>query len=139
MLIIMGQCFHAPLPLLLHPFFDMLGQTSSNVTFSRIKDSLLNPALNFLTTAPTANNTVTQPRKRIRVSAPDYTFLSTHSCIQPKIAPESPNDVKRSLLEAVFASASHADTRDSNRRKLYAIWKIGMLELETSDTVECGD
>lgn len=35
-----------------------------------------------------------------------------------------------SMLKAVFANASHGDTRESNRRKLYAIWKAGMLEHE---------
>jgi len=120
----------APLPLLLKPFVETLGETSSNITFSRIKDSLIQPALDFLTMASSVNSGNTLPRKRMRVTGPDYTFLCNHSCIEPKKTPDVPLDVKKSLLQAIFGQASHADTRDSNRRKLYAIWKAGMLELE---------
>lgn len=72
----------------------------------------------------------------MRVTATDYTLLSTRSCVRPKRGPDTQDDIKKALLEAVFANASHSDTRDSNRRKLYAIWKVGILELEASSFAE---
>lgn len=69
----------------------------------------------------------------MRITAPDYTYLCNHACSQPAISPEEPEDIKMALLKAVFANASHGDTRESNRRKLYAIWKVGMLEHEIAE------
>jgi ribosomal RNA-processing protein 1 len=110
----------------------MLGETSSNITFSRINESLLQPVLHFLTIASLVNSGIGPTHKRTRITAPDHTFLCTHSSIEPNSTPDDPTEVKASLLKAVFGQASHADTRDSNRRKLYSIWKTGMLETTTS-------
>jgi ribosomal RNA-processing protein 1 len=117
----------------------MLGHTPSNITFDRIKSSLLNPILEALTSADIVNEAKEPPQKRMRITAPDYSYLSVHACIEPTNSPESPEAIKMSLLKAVFSNASHGDTRESNRRKLYAIWKAGMLEYEQAQILSRGE
>jgi len=120
----------APLIQLLQPFIDLLGQTSSNITFTRINDSVLEPILNALSCTSSSDNTSDPTHIKLCLTERDFTSLCTNACTRAISTPESPAEVRISLLKTVFTSASHRDTRDSNRRKLYAIWKSGMLEHE---------
>jgi ribosomal RNA-processing protein 1 len=43
---------------------------------------------------------------------------------------ENPQIVAKEVLNAVFEVAGHTDTKDANRRKMYALWKQRMEEIE---------
>lgn len=111
------------------PFITLLGDTPSSITFKRIQEDLLQTALDQLTIASLINEGLPPPRKRKRITAPDYSFLCNHSSAEPKRVADEPGVVKASLLKTVFDQASRSDTRDTSRRKLYAVWKAGMMEM----------
>jgi ribosomal RNA-processing protein 1 len=77
------------------------------------------------------------PSKRRRVTAaspPTYSniiskcgFAESSSSIE-NLKPATPDDLRQAVLKAIFAVASQEETRDSNRKKLYAIWKTGMQD-----------
>lgn len=51
-------------------------------------------------------------------------------------AVQSPRELRKAVYQAIFDVASREDTRDSNRRKLYAIWKAGMEDASTPTEVD---
>ena len=117
----------APLSTLLSPFFILSARTQNNTTFQRIQSALLDPLLVSL--SPTRDDEPPTP-KRQRLSSPSYDNLVTNSCsIDPKTegaVEKAP--LKKLLLRRIFDIASEHDTRDSNRRKLYAIWRAHVEE-----------
>lgn len=122
----------APLSTLLSPFFVLAARTPSNITFQRIQSALLDPL--FASLSSEREDEPPTP-KRLRLSAPSYDNLVANSCsTNPKIegaVERAP--LKTLLLRRMFDIASEQDTRDSNRRKLYAIWRSQMEEEEGSE------
>jgi len=129
-------CCHAPLSALLGPFVDIMACTNSNITFKRLCGNILEPildALNHTLGEEDENNSPQEPPpKRVRLSSltPDYTYLCQNVSGSFSNKPESPQIVLQRILQDCFQAASRSDTRDSNRRKLYTIWRTGMQDTE---------
>ncbi|KAI0828946.1 Nop52-domain-containing protein [Trametes gibbosa] len=125
----------APLTTLLAPFFTLAARTPTNTTYQRVQSALLDP----LYTALGASHDSDEPpsRKRPRLSAPTFSNLLSNACgTRPKVEGAlSSSALKTSLLKRMFEVASEPDTRDANRRKLYALWKEHM-EDEEDDSLE---
>lgn len=95
-----------------------------------MQSALLDPLYTALSTSYDSD----EPRssKRPRLSAPTYSNLVSNACsTQPKSegALSSPA-LKKALLKRMFETASEPETRDANRRKLYALWKEHMEDDE---------
>ncbi|EMD41841.1 hypothetical protein CERSUDRAFT_42980 [Gelatoporia subvermispora B] len=112
----------APLSALLSPFFTLTARTPVNITYQRIQSSLLGPIFGALSPPRETDEPI---RKRPRLSTLEYPHLLPNACAEdPKT--EGALDrasLKKVLLKKVFDVASEQDTRDANRRKLYALWK----------------
>lgn len=115
----------APLASLLDPFFSLAAQASTSVAYKRIQSALFDPVLNDL--APAGRSDDGEPKtKRIRLSTESsYPHIVSNSCYSD---PTTEGHVegavlKKKLLRRIFEVASQPDTRDSNRRKMYALWK----------------
>ncbi|KAJ6621185.1 nucleolar protein,Nop52-domain-containing protein [Mycena sp. CBHHK59/15] len=115
----------APLSTLLTPFFTLAARTPTTTTYKRIQSELFTPLLSALSSSPHLDD---QPpaQKRIRLdpSVQQYPALVSNACF------DNPSDgkiegtiLRTRLLRRVFDIASEPDTRDSSRRKMYALFK----------------
>ncbi|KZT30889.1 Nop52-domain-containing protein [Neolentinus lepideus HHB14362 ss-1] len=117
----------APLSTLLSPFFILAARTPSNVTYQRIQSALIEPLFSSLkSSSPESEAEEASRRKRPRLEMPGYKNLISNACsIDPeeeKALPEP--QLRAALLRKMFDVASHEDSRDSNRRKMYTVWKV---------------
>ncbi|CUA67488.1 Ribosomal RNA processing protein 1 homolog B [Rhizoctonia solani] len=122
-----------PLVTLLDPFIHLSARTSNKITFGRMQTALFTPLLDALVACatPSPDATDSQRRKRKRPSE-TYPNLIESVC-KPKTQAEStakPQDIARDVLKAVFDVAGHVDTKDTNRRKMYALWRDRTEEIE---------
>jgi ribosomal RNA-processing protein 1 len=65
-------------------------------------------------------------RKRRRVDTQDtYPSIVSNACLDDASAEARlpANILRKQMLRRLFEAASHTETRDSNRRKIYALWK----------------
>ncbi|KAL0068674.1 hypothetical protein AAF712_004390 [Marasmius tenuissimus] len=122
----------APLLFLLSPFVTLYARTPSSLTIKYLQTSLIDPLLSSLTPLDESEDENPRSRKKRRTNSGStndaYTHLITNCC---KDAPV--DSLKKSLVRHLFEVASQPETRDSNRRKIYAIWK---REKEDSDDDE---
>lgn len=124
----------APLLSLLVPFFQISARTISNVTYQRIQTSLLDPLFNSLKPPLPASDPPSKKRPRLS-NDPAFLNVLANSCLEsPKEEGKvDRNQLRKSLLRKLFDVASSTDARESNRRKMYAIWKDGMAEEDDTD------
>ncbi|OCH96436.1 Nop52-domain-containing protein [Obba rivulosa] len=114
-----------PLAILFAPFLTLAARTPVNTTYQRIQSALLVPIFDAL--APEREDE--EPaRKRPRLSSPEYPNLISNTCAEDPKAEGvvEKGDLKKILLKKMFEIASEQDTRDANRRRMYALWKEHM-------------
>ncbi|GLB35896.1 putative nucleolar protein,Nop52 [Lyophyllum shimeji] len=123
----------APLHILLRPFLSLAAQTSTSVTYKRIQSSLLDPLLSALS-PPSDEDEPPAPKRGRSIVTNDasalYPNVVSNSCFNdPRMEGkvEGPR-LRKKLLRAVFELASQPETRDTNRRKMYSLWKDGADE-----------
>lgn len=107
------------------PYFNLAARTPSNVTYQRIQSALIDPLFAALSTEGESNAGGSN-QKRSKPTALDNTYpnIIANSCgTDPKEGPSDKVSLRKVLLARLFDIASEQDTRDSNRRKLYAVWK----------------
>ncbi|KAB5594509.1 Ribosomal RNA-processing-like protein [Ceratobasidium theobromae] len=121
-------------------FHTVQTRTSNKITYGRMQTALFVPLLDALSARSSLSNTDeldSQQRKRKR-SSEIYPNLTESMC-EPGTenagnhlaqAIKSPQDVTRDVLKAIFDAAGDADTKDANRRKMYALWKERTEALE---------
>ena len=127
----------APLHTLLRPFLDLAAQTSTSVTYKRIQSALFDPLFQSLL-PPTED----QPRshKRIRLMDSEtetYPNLVANACYEDSSTEGRMAGalLRKMLSQSLFKVASQPETRDSNRRKMYALWK----QIKHDDDDDDGD
>lgn len=114
-------------------------------TYDRVATSVLKPLFNAMRTAlktppPHDNENGERRPKRVRldeaarsVLTPAYPTTLANARISTSDdtkTPTKPVALRSGIVGLVFEQASKEETRDSNRRKLYAIWKDEMDEEE---------
>ena len=121
----------APIHTLLKPFLALAAQTPASLTHKRIQSSLFEPL--FLALSPKEE----QSRSQKRISLMDdgtgaYSNLIANACYEdPKAEGKMDGPLLRKMfLRSLFEVASQPETRDSNRRKMYALWKESNQEDE---------
>jgi ribosomal RNA-processing protein 1 len=115
----------APLAILFEPFFALAARTPTAVTYKRIQDALFEPLFTALV-QESYPETEPPKSKRIRLDAEihSYPHLVANACYSDSEGgPLDGAILKKKLLRRIFEVASHPDTRDSNRRKMYTLWK----------------
>ncbi|KAJ7619196.1 nucleolar protein,Nop52-domain-containing protein [Mycena polygramma] len=126
----------APLSTLLTPFFTLAARTPTSTTYKRIQSELFAPLFSALSSPQTSDDQ--PPAKRMRLD-PDaqqqYPALVANACFDnPSEGPIGGPILRKKLLRQIFEIASEPDTRDSSRRKMYALFK----ESTEDDTGEEG-
>ncbi|KZV88056.1 ribosomal RNA processing protein [Exidia glandulosa HHB12029] len=135
----------APLTAVLEPFISLAALTANNRTYDRVANSVLRPLLNAMRTAlkappPQESERGERKSKRVRlddaarsVLTPAYPTLFANarlSCSAEEVQPLKLAALRTGVVGLIFEQASKEETRDSNRRKLYDIWKEEMDEEE---------
>ncbi|KAF5384910.1 hypothetical protein D9615_001291 [Tricholomella constricta] len=120
----------APLHTIIKPFLSLAAQTPTSVTYKRIQAALLNPLFSALSSPSQDDEPPTQKRARLTATtngANPYPNVVSSSCYDdPKTEGKVDGPaLRKKLLRAVFEIASQPETRDANRRKMYALWKDG--------------
>ena len=72
-------------------------------------------------------------RSRTPNLATDHEYLCCHVSRTCGADADDAEQVRLAILQQCFEAASHVDARDSNRRKLYAIWRAGMQDCEQAE------
>ncbi|KAJ7751319.1 nucleolar protein,Nop52-domain-containing protein [Mycena maculata] len=115
----------APLSTLLSPFFTLAARTPTSATYKRIQSELFTPLFSALS-LPQPEDQPPQKRIRLEAGVPQqaYPTLVSNACF------DNPSDgriaaviLRKKLLRRIFEIASEPDTRDSSRRKMYALFK----------------
>jgi ribosomal RNA-processing protein 1 len=116
----------APLGTLLEPFFYLAAQTPTSTTYKRIQSALFDPLLNALV-PETDLEDMPSEAKRIRLNSDTLAYLKSNTCLEDPVLDGHMEGaiLKKKLLRRMFEIASQPETRDSNRRKMYALWKEG--------------
>jgi ribosomal RNA-processing protein 1 len=120
--VLSGDSVPAPLSTLLLPFFHLLARTPTSTTYTHIQTALVNPILAALN--PPSQDEV-RSRKRPRSEPLHYENVVANACFSD---PEREGRVegtllRNALLRQIFEVASAPESRDVNRRKMYAVWK----------------
>ncbi|CAL1694115.1 unnamed protein product [Somion occarium] len=121
----------APLCSILSPFFTLAACTPSNVTYRRIQSAVIDPLFDALS----ADFDKPAVQKCTKSLTSSYEHIIGNSCaMDSKTEGILDKDaLKKVLLKQLFNVASEQDTRDSNRRKLYAVWKSHMDDNEGNE------
>ncbi|KAJ3880835.1 Nop52-domain-containing protein [Lentinula edodes] len=121
-----------PLALILSPFFNLAAQTPLGTIYQHLQSSLFDPLLlscsSSKVTSEDENDGETRARKRRRVnggSSDMYPSMISNACLDDaSIEVKLPvSDLRKKILRRLFEVASQGETRDANRRKIYALWK----------------
>jgi ribosomal RNA-processing protein 1 len=114
----------APLKLVLAPFLELAAKTPNKVTYQQVQANLIDPLLLALSLREEP------PRPKTAHVEDDFPNLLTNSCLSPSDEPLNKSQLRKGVLEYIFGVASREDTKDSNRRKMYAICKTNIDEDE---------
>ncbi|KAL4267954.1 RRP1 family protein [Pleurotus pulmonarius] len=117
----------APLNTLLAPFFNLAALTPNSTTHRRVQSAFLEPLFRSVTRESTSNSdddTRTTKRRRLANSDSLYPHLIQNACLtDPSAGKLSSTSLKQGLSKYLFDTASNPDTKDTNRRKMYTLWK----------------
>lgn len=116
----------APLATILQPFFYLAARTPRTTTYKRIQSALVEPLLDALASEIDPEDDLPKA-KRIRLNSDTPNFLKSNACLEdPELDGRMEGAIlKKKLLRRIFEIASQPETKDSNRRKMYALWKEG--------------
>ncbi|KAF9041734.1 ribosomal RNA processing protein [Hymenopellis radicata] len=115
----------APLCGLVSPFLTVASRTPISTTYNRIQTALLTPLLSELSSE---DRPPVAKRVRLEPGASDGTYrhLLSNACASCGDQDKLDEPILRGrLLRQIFNAASDPETRGSNRRKMYDLWKDG--------------
>ncbi|KIK30210.1 hypothetical protein PISMIDRAFT_644766 [Pisolithus microcarpus 441] len=112
----------SPVPLLslVHPFITLAARTPTSTTYKHLENALFRPLLAVLRPHRTSN-----PQKRARLSGSPLANIPSAAC---KHDPSSEGAIdaptlRQEVLQMLFDIASTESARDSNRRKMHALYR----------------
>ncbi|KIJ53456.1 hypothetical protein M422DRAFT_222082 [Sphaerobolus stellatus SS14] len=125
-----SQCSPVPLYTVLYPFLMLAARTPSNTTFKRLQSSLFEPLFANLAAAQSSSSSTNSTQRNVEFPA---LVANSRRDISSQSDAQSAPELLKTMYQTIFDVASHQDTRDSNRRKMYAIWKAGMEDVEGTE------
>lgn len=119
----------APLSTILSPVFTLAARTQTNTTYKHIQETILEPLL----TALKASQAGGPPNPKHPRLKSGYSNLVLNACISnTNGGAVGAAKLRQALLRRVFEVASEESTRDSNRRKMYALFKAAKEDVDDS-------
>jgi ribosomal RNA-processing protein 1 len=116
----------APLSTLLTPFFLLAARTPISTTYKRVQSEVFTPLFSALSSPqPPEDQPPAQKRMRLDPEVQQqYPSLASNACFDaPSEGKIEGAILRKKLLRRIFEIASEPDTRDSSRRKMYALFK----------------
>lgn len=116
----------APLSTLLTPFFLLAARTPISTTYQRVQSEVFTPLFSALSSPqPPEDQPPAQKRMRLDPEVQQqYPILASNACFDtPSEGKIEGAILRKKLLRRIFEIASEPDTRDSSRRKMYALFK----------------
>lgn len=104
-----------------------------------MQTALFTPLLDALSARSSVNYTTeSSPQRKRKRSSETYPNLVDSVCTPASgqdgtasaQAGVNARDVAKNVVKAIFETAGQEETKDANRRKMYALWKRGMEEYE---------
>lgn len=120
-----------PLSTLLLPFVGLAARTPTNTTYKHIQSSLFEPLRNSL-----KSSSGPPSRKKARTSSSNYSTLLVNAYTSGSDGDRvmDLDAVRKSILQKIFDVASETETRDANRRRMYAFYKDAVDDDEDEDS-----
>ena len=114
-----------PLKLLLAPLLALAAKTPNKVTYQQVQANLLEPLLSALSSPQNPEGSLI-PAARADDEFPH--LLANATLSQSDEPPVDKNMLRQGLLKYIFEVASREDSKDSNRKRLYAICSANIDE-----------
>ena len=121
-----------PLKLALDPFLSLAARTPNKVTYQKVQTNLIDPLLSALSPPPESDEPPKPKRPKTNHAEDAFPHLLANSCLSPSDEPLDKSQLRKGVLEYVFEVASQEDSKDSNRRRMYAICKANIDEDDDS-------
>ncbi|WVQ78924.1 hypothetical protein IAT38_001016 [Cryptococcus sp. DSM 104549] len=114
-----------PLTTVLLPHTLLLTRTTTPTVHTRLMDAVFTPLLTSLELASSAVNEDERPSKKAKKSEPMYAHIVMHSSAGEAGQQErsSPSQLRKALLKSMFVTAADGKAGESNRRKVYKVWR----------------
>ncbi|KAF8216044.1 nucleolar protein,Nop52-domain-containing protein [Mycena galopus ATCC 62051] len=113
----------APLSTLLAPFFTLAARTPTSITYKRVQSEVFAPLFHALSPPPPEDQPPAHKRMRLDPNVQYPTLVANASFDRPSEGKIEGGILRKKLLRRIFEIASEPDTRDSSRRKMYALFK----------------
>ncbi|WVQ95804.1 hypothetical protein IAU59_002903 [Kwoniella sp. CBS 9459] len=121
-----------PLTAVLQPHIALLTRTPTSTVHARLMSSIFSPLLESLALASPSLSLERErdgerPSKRSKkeINKPMYAHIVMHSCVGNTGSQErsTPEKLRGGLLRAMFEAAADGKAGESNRRKVYQVWR----------------
>jgi ribosomal RNA-processing protein 1 len=114
-----------PLSIILQPFITLAARTPTKTTYHRIQSALIDPLLAELQLVSSPRDPPNNKRQKL-----EYADLLSNACTSnpAKEGVLQRSQLRTALLRQIFEIASEQETKDANRRRLYAVWKANSMD-----------
>ncbi|KAG8942601.1 hypothetical protein FRC04_003588 [Tulasnella sp. 424] len=140
-----------PVPILdvIHPFLAFAARTPVKASVPRLQDAIFQPLTSAL--AQAASEEPPTKRARLATGTPSPAFSTTiarstldhsrhykskasTSTTALDSAPSEPQEIRKAILKAILDIGGQPETREHNRKKLFAFWKAATAEGQSDQT-----
>ncbi|WWC73681.1 uncharacterized protein I206_107653 [Kwoniella pini CBS 10737] len=117
-----------PLTAVLLPHITLLTRTPTSTVHTRLMSSIFTPLLDSLAIAspsPALERDAERPSKKSKKEEPMYAHIVMHSCVgeEGRTHRSSATALRGALLKKMFEAAANEKSGESNRRKVYQVWR----------------
>ena len=101
------------------PFLIFGAKTPNKTAYEKVQANLIEPLISALSPPLKPEASCTEV---------EFSHLLANSCLSPSDGSMDRSQLLKGLLEYIFEVASQEDSKDANRRKMYAICKANIDE-----------
>ncbi|WWD20320.1 hypothetical protein CI109_104796 [Kwoniella shandongensis] len=116
-----------PFTAVLQPHILLLTRTPTSHVHTRLMSSIFTPLLASLSLASTTPSTDERPSKRSKKESSEsmYAHIVMHSCVgdEGKEERNGAEKLRMALLKSMFLAAADGKAGETNRRKVYTVWR----------------
>ncbi|KAG8920416.1 hypothetical protein FRC00_010069 [Tulasnella sp. 408] len=133
----------------IQPFLGFAARTPVKASVPRLQDSVFQPLTAALRQATSDEPPAKRPRPPAGPASPDLSTVIARSTLDhsrhypPKTStatstldskPSEPAEIRKAVLKALLDVGGQSETREYNRKKLFAFWKAATAEGQTDQT-----
>ncbi|KAG8892133.1 hypothetical protein FRC01_014329 [Tulasnella sp. 417] len=133
----------------IQPFLVFAARTPVKASVPRLQDTVFQPLTSALTQVTSEEPPAKRPRLSGASSPPDLSTVIARSTLDhsryypPKKTtatstldsePSEPVEIRKAILKAILDIGGQSETREHNRKKLFAFWKAATAEGQTDQT-----